>query len=201
MPDPSLQKPSSLFFQIMIVDDEPVARHLLRSVLFGAGYTQVDEAGGPAEALKALENEEYHLVLLDKNMPDMDGLTLLQEIRRRWPQIEVIIITAYGSLETAIEAMDLGAFSYLVKPFSDITAVIQRVENALNRAASHHQISILLGRLEVVLEQFSNTCSAPNAESQNDRSLEAENRLRGIVMELRDLVAKQRRLPTASDQD
>ena len=100
--------------RILIVDDEEGLRKVLEILLKKEGY-EVQSAGSAAEALKALDAGLFHVVLSDIKMPGMSGIDLLKSIRARDPNIPVIIMTAYASLDTAIEAVNQGAFHYFVK--------------------------------------------------------------------------------------
>jgi len=77
-----MEKPSKLFYQILVVDDEETVRHLLRAMLNGEGYTEVDEAASGKEAIEKLSEQEYHLALVDKNMPGMDGIEVMKEAKK-----------------------------------------------------------------------------------------------------------------------
>lgn len=101
--------------KILIVDDEENSRIGLGQLLQREGYEVVDVASG-SEALDHLHRERFHLVISDLNMPGMDGLVLLREVQRRHPQTAVIMVTAYGEVESYLEAMNLGAYEYLHKP-------------------------------------------------------------------------------------
>ncbi len=103
-------------FRVMIVDDELAMRESLAGWLEKEGYQAACAASGP-EALERLAREEYDLLLVDIKMPGMDGLELLQKVRERHPQVLVVMITAYGSIESAVQAMKQGAQDYLLKPF------------------------------------------------------------------------------------
>ncbi|MFH0788134.1 MAG: sigma-54 dependent transcriptional regulator [Pseudomonadota bacterium] len=103
-------------FRIKIIDDEEAMRESLAGWLEKQGY-QVTTAGSGAEALSQLAREACDLILLDIKMPEMDGLQLLPLIKAENPQVLVIMITAYGSIETAVESMKQGANDYLLKPF------------------------------------------------------------------------------------
>ena len=146
-----LDRPSKDFFHILVVDDEPVARNLLRSILQLKEYDNIDEADSGRAALSALSKKEYHVVLMDKNMPGMDGIEVLKQAKPKWPHTEFIMITAYGSMETAIETMDLGAYSYVTKPFSDVKLIARRVAGALERVSIRRENTVLLDRLRMVL--------------------------------------------------
>jgi DNA-binding NtrC family response regulator len=103
--------------RILVVDDELVIRESLKGWLKKGGY-QVDAAEGGAKALEMLEDTAYDLLFLDIMMPVMNGIEVLQAVKERYPQTMVVMITAYGSVETAVEAMKGGASDYLMKPFN-----------------------------------------------------------------------------------
>ncbi len=102
---------------ILIVDDEPNIRNNLATFVRGLGHDVEVAPDGPA-ALAALERKAADVVLTDVRMAGMDGLALLQEIRRRRPESVVVVMTAYATVAGAVEAMRAGAYDYLVKPFS-----------------------------------------------------------------------------------
>ena len=187
-----LDKPSKDFFHILVVDDEPVARNLLRSILQMKEYGNIDEADSGAAALAAMEKKEYHIVLLDKNMPGMDGIEVIKQAKPKWPLTEFIMITAYGSMETAIEAMDLGAYSYVTKPFSDVKFIAKRVAGAMERVSIRRENAILLDRLRMVLadlELAENelTRLRRSAGSQADEEIVQMDSVRTAVEKLRKL--------------
>jgi len=103
--------------KILIVDDDASIRKVLGFILEEAGYTVRSEASG-ADALRAVENDRPDLVLTDIKMPGMDGIALLKEMKRLDDSMPVIILTAFGTVETAVEAMKIGAADYLTKPIS-----------------------------------------------------------------------------------
>jgi len=103
-------------FKILVTDDELIVRESLVAWLKKGGY-QVDAASGGREALEALEKAAYDLVFLDIKMPDINGIEVLKVVKQRYPGTMVVMITAYGSVENAVEAMKLGANDYLMKPF------------------------------------------------------------------------------------
>lgn len=187
-----LEKPTRDFFHILVVDDEPVARNLLRSILQMKEYDNIDDADSGPAALQALSRQEYHIVLLDKNMPGMDGIEVLKQARPRWPQTEFIMITAYGSMETAIEAMDLGAYSYVTKPFADVEIIARRVAGALERVSIRRENQVLLDRLRMVLSDLEQAESELSrlrraAGAQADGEIAQINRVRSAVETLRKL--------------
>lgn len=116
---------------ILILDDEPVIREVLRTVLTRAGY-KTREAGTASEALERLAKEPADLLLLDLMLPDRPGMEVLTEVRSRHPEMPVIVVTAYSSVESAIAAMREGAFHYLPKPFRN-EEVLHVVRQALEK--------------------------------------------------------------------
>jgi two-component system, NtrC family, response regulator AtoC len=118
--------------KILIVDDKQSFRFLLEGYLKDAGFESSSVAGGKA-ALELLEKTHFDLVLSDLVMPEMDGVTLLREIHSRFPQLPFLVITAHGSVETAVVAMKEGAADYLLKPLhrDELLLTIERtLENA-----------------------------------------------------------------------
>src|SRR5688500_13554986 len=101
---------------VLIVDDEPNIRWVLQEALERAGYTAAS-AGSGDEALDKLGSLPADLVILDLKLKGMDGLSTLRHIHARWPGVVVLILTAYGTVATAVEAMQAGASDYLRKPF------------------------------------------------------------------------------------
>ncbi len=102
---------------ILVVDDDMSVRTTFSSVLRQEGY-RVTAVKNGYEAIKAIDEESFDLALVDLGMPGMDGIRVLEKIKRRRPQTRVIIFTGYGSITTAVEAMRKGATDYLNKPFS-----------------------------------------------------------------------------------
>ena len=102
---------------ILIVDDEEVVRLSQLRTLADA-HCNAAVAWNGTEALRAMERQPFDLVLLDLRMPGPDGMSVLKTIKERWPESEVVIITGYPSIETAKEAVRLGAYNYLAKPLS-----------------------------------------------------------------------------------
>jgi two-component system response regulator HydG len=103
--------------KILIVDDEVKLGKMLAQMLAGQGYA-VERAQGGKEALDRLASERFDVVITDLKMPDVDGLTVLRTARRNSPSTDVLVMTAFASVETAVEAMREGAADYLNKPFS-----------------------------------------------------------------------------------
>jgi response regulator RpfG family c-di-GMP phosphodiesterase len=113
--------------RILVVDDERVIREVLADFLSMEGFL-VRTADDGASALVELSRQQYDLVLSDLKMPNMGGLELLEAIRRHTPNVETIIMTGFGTVETAIDAMKSGAYDYILKPFKmdEVVLVIRR---------------------------------------------------------------------------
>ena len=103
---------------ILVVDDEPAMRLLLPSVLKDEGHDVTAAASGE-EALQLIAKRHYHLVLTDLKMPGISGLELLERVKQDDPDTAVIILTAFGTVEGAVEAMRMGAAHYLLKPLAN----------------------------------------------------------------------------------
>jgi heterodisulfide reductase subunit A len=103
-------------FKILVVDDELIVRDSIKEWLEEEGFT-VDMAASGSEALEKLDSDVYHLMLTDIKMPGMDGVEVLQIAKEKYPDLTVVMMTAYATVETAVEAMKTGALDYLIKPF------------------------------------------------------------------------------------
>ncbi|HXZ25892.1 MAG TPA: sigma-54 dependent transcriptional regulator [Nitrospiria bacterium] len=146
---------------VLIVDDEPVQAGILGEILEHEGF-DVTTHTQPDQALALAQHQSFDLVICDLKMPGMDGVQLLQQLRKIHPDLTVIIMTAYGTIETAVNAMRHGAFDYVTKPFSkeELLITVQRAIKHLElrrenvylreelglRAAA----STLIGRSEVM---------------------------------------------------
>jgi two-component system NtrC family response regulator len=131
---------------VLVIDDEPVLQDVLGTLLRGAGF-EVHGATSAAEGLKQLHDEEFDVVLLDLMLPDQSGLDLLPKIKTHDPHLPVVVITAYSSVESAIEAMRLGAFHYVPKPFKN-EEVLHLVRRAAERRRLQAENLLLRSRLE-----------------------------------------------------
>jgi DNA-binding NtrC family response regulator len=127
---------------VLIVEDDALMRSFLATILKEDGYRIVEAANG-REGLKKLENAEFDLVITDLRMPELSGLDLMKEIRKEKPEIRWIIITAFGSISSAVEAMKAGAADYLTKPFRDPEELRHVVRRVLREAEAEQRISLL----------------------------------------------------------
>ncbi len=112
---------------VFIVDDDRIILESLAEMLRLEGY-DVDGAANMNDAIVALESKHADVVICDINMPDGDGFEMLRVIRQRWPAVVVVMITGYGTIESAVEAIKMGAYDYLTKPLKDdeIRFVVER---------------------------------------------------------------------------
>ena len=132
---------------ILIVDDEPVILDVFRRFLEGEGRTLL-LAGSAREALARAEQPgALDVALVDKNLGDGSGLDVARALRRLKPDVEVILVTGYASLDTAIQAMQIGAFDYVTKPITDYDALNLKVENAADKVRMKRRQRELVARL------------------------------------------------------
>ncbi len=118
--------------KLLVVDDDRAIREMVHDVLEGPDL-EVSLAHDGKQALAFLEWDFYNVVIIDLRLPDIDGLTLLREIRQRSPDTEAVILSAYADLASAVEALRLGACDYLRKPLEDVSLLGKTVERALER--------------------------------------------------------------------
>ena len=117
--------------RVLVVDDESYARTAVCRCLTRAGF-QCGEAASADEAIARLQDQEAHLLTLDITVPDRSGLEVLSQIKQRWPDTEILVLTALEETATAVEAMTLGAYGYLLKPIESGELVLQ-AKKALER--------------------------------------------------------------------
>lgn len=119
--------------KILIVEDEAMIRRVLVKILLEENEAlQIDEAVDGLEALEKIKKEDYDLVLCDIKMPKLDGIELLEAVKKIKPETPMIMISGHGDLETAVQSMRLGAFDYISKP-PDLNRLLTAVRNALDK--------------------------------------------------------------------
>ncbi len=151
---------------LLVVDDEPVILQILKAV-FEEEPWRLTLAGTGSEARRILESERVDLLLTDKNLPDLSGIELLRIAKAREPLCEVIILTGYGSLETALAAMELDAFDYVLKPLNNVFDIRKKVRQAFAK----QDVALENRRLIVELREKN---AAVEAALEETRSLQAE---------------------------
>ena len=119
--------------RILIVDDEENTRIGLSKLLAKEGFI-VDSVSNGFDALNYLRQQDVNLIVTDINMPGMNGITFLKELNKSFPQSNVIMITAYGGVESYIEAMNLGAFEYINKPIKveELKSILKKIFKETN---------------------------------------------------------------------
>lgn len=131
---------------VLVVDDEPNMRRILTKVLQDEGYS-VTGAASAQEAIGSLSEGHFDVVLSDVRMPGMDGIELMQRIKQASPEISVIMMTAYGSVQSALEAIKAGAEDYIFKPFNN-EVVLFSMRKALERRTLVERNRVLTEQLE-----------------------------------------------------
>ncbi|HER00334.1 MAG TPA: sigma-54-dependent Fis family transcriptional regulator [candidate division Zixibacteria bacterium] len=161
---------------ILVVDDDKLVNEFVNETLTRAGF-KVHSALSGAEALKLMQENEYDLILTDVRMPEMDGITLLMKIKAVSPDSVVVVITAYGTIENAVDAMRKGAYDYILKPFSpdEIEIVVRRglehralaMENKVLRAQIRDKYSFenIVGQNRKLLDIFDLIQTAANSKA------------------------------------
>lgn len=129
--------------RILIVDDEPNMLRLLQAIIKGKTDYEVVTTNNPLEVSKLLEGQPFDLVITDLKMPLLDGMDLIDLVKGKDPLIPVIMITAYGTIDTAEEAIRKGAYDYITKPFRQEAILI-----TLKRALEWRQMQLELQALK-----------------------------------------------------
>jgi len=132
--------------RVLLIDDEKNYLVVLQALLTDAGYT-VTAINDPEMALAFLEEAEVDVVITDMKMPKVSGKDVLQSVKKHTPHIPVLIMTAFGSIENAVEAMRYGAFDYITKPFANDDLLLS-VHNAAELSKAHQQYRLLQESLE-----------------------------------------------------
>jgi DNA-binding response OmpR family regulator len=137
---------------ILIIDDEPNLRKSLALILQRADYA-VTAAESAGKALQCLEAGAYDLVFLDLMMPEINGLDLLPDIRKKYPEMPVLILTAHATLESAIDAIRKGASDYLLKPL-DPAQILQRVQEVLADQQQPRRRREIMSEIQGLLDEL-----------------------------------------------
>ena len=145
-------KPNSEALQIMVVEDSKPLREMLVHVLKDDGNV-VESAKDGKEALEKYYGGAYDLIVTDLNMPEMTGIELIKRIREMDELVEFIIITAYASLETAIEAIKAGAYDYIIKPFK-LEELKVAVRNVGDKISLKKKNKVLMEKLRGFYEEI-----------------------------------------------
>jgi DNA-binding NtrC family response regulator len=117
--------------KILVIDDELIIRVSCERTLASEGY-DVRLASNGREGIDILSKEPFSLILLDLKMPDMDGVDVLKTIKEKWPDLKVVIVTGYSTVQTAVQTLKLGAHNFIEKPFTPDT-LLSAVKDALKQ--------------------------------------------------------------------
>ncbi len=175
--------------KILVVDDEEVTRLSLAEILSLEGY-QVASARSGEEALQKLEDEAFDLVLADLVMKEVDGLQVMEAAKKLSPETVVIMLTAHGTLESAIQAMRQGAYDYLIKPCG-AQEIVASVESGLARQRQERRRKELVTRVEEMLRALkAEEDEMPTSASMGDQ-LKKTRFLQsgGIIVDLQKHIA------------
>jgi DNA-binding response OmpR family regulator len=153
--------------RILVVDDEKALRRTLSGLLGQVGY-QVTSAASGAQALEYLAAEPFDLVILDLKMPGLDGVKVLEAARPQFPETVFIILTAHGTLDTAIAALRQGAFDYLLKP-SPVPEILRAVEAGLAECRRRRQQQDPVQLLEQALVTLKEVGTVPQIQQAESR--------------------------------
>lgn len=123
---------AALKIHLLLVDDESEFKEVMQRHLGRAGI-RLSVSACCSDALRLLDRHQVDVVIMDMNMPGMDGIQCLRKVKERWPQIEVLILTGHASVKSGIEGMESGAFDYCLKPI-DVHELIEKVELAAQKA-------------------------------------------------------------------
>lgn len=138
--------------RVLVVDDEQRVCQMIASSIREEG-AKTDTAFSGEDALELAKLSEYDVVITDVQMPGIDGIELMHRLKRQYPETEVIIITGFGDIALAVEAMRMGAYDFIPKPIQHMGQIVTAAERALEKAAMRHEIDELRSRVQPV-EKF-----------------------------------------------
>ncbi|KOP36142.1 DNA-binding transcriptional response regulator, NtrC family, contains REC, AAA-type ATPase, and a Fis-type DNA-binding domains [Flavobacterium sp. CF108] len=163
--------------RILIIEDEAAIRRVLVKILSEENDTyQVDEAEDGAAGLEKIKNNDYDLVLCDIKMPKLDGVEVLEEVKKIKPEIPMVMISGHGDMETAIHTMRLGAFDYISKP-PDLNRLLNTVRNALDKKQLVVENKILKKKVSKNYEMIGDSESINHIKVMIDKVAQTEARV------------------------
>lgn len=171
--------------KILVVEDEEIIRVMFQQSFLNWGF-QVDMAENGKMALEMCQENSYHIVVTDLNMPIMNGMELLKRIKSRWPFTEVVVITGFATIESAIEAMKLGAYDFILKPvnFDQVQFTINKCFQKIGAQAENTELRELNARLIELNELKDKFIYITNHEIRTPLTI-----LKGYLEILRDLIS------------
>ncbi|MCM0668332.1 MULTISPECIES: sigma-54-dependent transcriptional regulator [Flavobacterium] len=163
--------------KILIIEDEAAIRRVLVKILSEENDAyQVDEAEDGVAGLEKIKNNDYDLVLCDIKMPKMDGVEVLEEVKKIKPEIPMVMISGHGDMETAIQTMRLGAFDYISKP-PDLNRLLNTVRNALDKKQLVVENKILKKKVSKNYEMIGDSESINHIKVMIDKVAQTEARV------------------------
>lgn len=163
--------------KILIIEDEAAIRRVLVKILSEENDSyQVDEAEDGAAGLEKIKNNDYDLVLCDIKMPKLDGVEVLEEVKKIKPEIPMVMISGHGDMETAIHTMRLGAFDYISKP-PDLNRLLNTVRNALDKKQLVVENKILKKKVSKNYEMIGDSESINHIKMMIDKVAQTEARV------------------------
>ena len=187
-------------YKILVVDDEEPIRTIIETYLTKLGF-QVDSTDGLSSAISHIKSNEYDIIITDKNMPHPDGsqesgLSLLEYARKYYPRAEILLMTGYPTIDTAIESMKMGAFDYLLKPFSmeNLKEKVNRIleykgfvnpDNMIQtyKAFNNEIMDLLSNKENLTLDGFHNSINSINHKI--DHFFKAQQKWEKLTLEQR----------------
>ncbi len=157
---------------ILVIDDKDSMRKMMSQTLLEEGYLVETAANGP-DGMEKIRSKQYDLVITDLKMPDMDGLTVLSNIKEVNQDTAVIVMTAYGTIETAVSAMKMGAYDFLTKPF-DSEHMLVLVDKAL-------QSQRIMAENEVLREELGYRLGMEEIVGQNEKIIEVQKLIQKVA--------------------
>jgi DNA-binding response OmpR family regulator len=157
--------------RVLVVDDESTIRIVISEYLATKNIL-ADAVTTGEEGLEHLEKSEYAVLVVDKNLPGMSGMALLKAAKERYPDMEVLVITAYASIESALVAIEAGAFDYIPKPFPSLTYLYDKILGALFRYDFEVRIYAVIAYL---IKTCKSLLSSLNDEDQREWVVKLEN--------------------------
>jgi two-component system, NtrC family, nitrogen regulation response regulator NtrX len=163
--------------KILIIEDEAAIRRVLSKILSEESTTyQVEDAEDGLQGLEKIKNQDYDLILCDIKMPKMDGIELLEAVKKIKPEIPMVMISGHGDMETAIHSMKLGAFDYISKP-PDLNRLLNTVRNALDKKQLVVENKILKKKVNQNYEMIGNSDAINHIKLMVDKVAQTEARV------------------------
>ena len=164
---------------VLVIDDEPVVLDLFQRVLAGKGLS-IRTARNGEEALALIAQEGFGCVLADKNLPGIDGIEIVRRIRQAQPHCACIVMTAYASTESAVEALRLGAVDYIEKPFDDLGRIADRIDDLVKQMKGQFE-----GRARLRLVESESTATGAEGEEAGTAIEVLQGRVEHATSDLR----------------